>query len=129
MKLTDDELDALLKRLHLANARKIWQKLVERAEKEEWSYRDFLALLVAEEIAQRQQTRLGRLSHRARFPCSPILPSRKRRSSRPSARVRRSNGSSGAPPPPIRASRSRAPTIGPNTRSEGRTCTAARWIP
>jgi hypothetical protein len=35
MKLTDDELDALLKRLHLANARKIWQKLVERAEKEE----------------------------------------------------------------------------------------------
>jgi DNA replication protein DnaC len=68
MKLTDDELDALLKRLHLANARKIWPKLVERAEKEEWSYRDFLALLVAEEIAQRQQTRLGRLSHRARFP-------------------------------------------------------------
>jgi DNA replication protein DnaC len=68
MKLTDDELDALLKRLHLANARKIWQKLVQQAEKEEWSYRDFLALLVAEEIAQRQQTRLGRLSHRARFP-------------------------------------------------------------
>jgi len=68
MKLTDDELDALLKRLHLANARKIWQKLVERAEKEQWSYRDFLALLIAEEIAQRQQTRLGRLSHRARFP-------------------------------------------------------------
>src|SRR5713101_6544253 len=68
MKLTEDELDALLKRLHLANARKIWQKLVERAEKEQWSYRDFLALLVAEEIAQRQQTRLGRLSHRASFP-------------------------------------------------------------
>ncbi len=68
MKLTDDELDALLKRLHLANARKIWPKLVERAEKEEWSYRDFLTLLVAEEIAQRQQTRLGRLSHRASFP-------------------------------------------------------------
>ena len=68
MKLTDAELDALLKRLHLANARKIWPKLVERAEKEEWSYRDFLTLLVAEEIAQRQQTRLGRLSHRASFP-------------------------------------------------------------
>jgi len=68
MKLTDDELDALLKRLHLANARKIWPKLVDRAEKEEWSYRDFLALLVAEEISQRQQTRLGRLSHRASFP-------------------------------------------------------------
>lgn len=65
---TDDELDALLKRLHLANARRIWQQLVQRAEKEQWSYRDFLALLVAEEIAQRQQTRLGRLSRRASFP-------------------------------------------------------------
>ena len=65
---TDDELDSLLKRLHLANARRIWPKLVERAEKEEWSYRDFLILLVAEEIAQRQQTRLGRLSRRATFP-------------------------------------------------------------
>ena len=41
---------------------------MQRAEKEEWSYRDFLALLVAEEIAHRQQTRLGRLSHRASFP-------------------------------------------------------------
>jgi DNA replication protein DnaC len=68
MKPTDDELDALLKRLHLANARRIWRQLVERAEKEEWSYRDFLVLLVAEEIAQRQQTRLVRLSRRATFP-------------------------------------------------------------
>jgi len=68
MKPNDDELDALLKRLHLANARRIWHQLVERAEKEEWSYRDFLALLVTEEIAQRQQTRLGRLSRWASFP-------------------------------------------------------------
>src|SRR5207245_10225839 len=58
----DDELDALLKRLHLASARRIWRQLVQRAEKEEWSYRDFLALLVAEEIAQRQQ--IGRASCR-----------------------------------------------------------------
>jgi DNA replication protein DnaC len=68
MKPTDDELDALLKRLHLAAARRIWRQLVERAEREEWSYRDFLAVLVAEEIAQRQQTRLGRLSRWASFP-------------------------------------------------------------
>lgn len=68
MKPTDDELDGLLKRLHLASARRIWRQLVQRAEKEQWSYRDFLALLVAEEIAQRQQTRLGRLSRRASFP-------------------------------------------------------------
>jgi DNA replication protein DnaC len=68
MKPTDDELDALLKRLHLASARRIWRKLVEEAEKQEWSYRDFLGILVAEEIAQRQQTRLQRLSRRADFP-------------------------------------------------------------
>jgi DNA replication protein DnaC len=68
VKPTDDELDSLLKRLHLANARRIWRSLVEQAEKEEWSYRHFLGLLVAEEIAQRQQTRLGRLSRRAAFP-------------------------------------------------------------
>jgi len=68
VKPTDDELDALLKRLHLANARRIWRSLVERAEKEQWSFRDFLALLTAEEIAQRQQTRLGRLSRWAGFP-------------------------------------------------------------
>ena len=68
MKPTDDELDLLLKRLHLANARRVWRQLVERAEREQWSYRDFLTLLVSEEIAQRQQTRLGRLSRRASFP-------------------------------------------------------------
>ena len=65
---TDDDLDALLKRLHLASARRIWRKLVEQAEKEDWSYRHFLGVLVAEEIAQRQQTRLQRLSRRAVFP-------------------------------------------------------------
>jgi DNA replication protein DnaC len=68
VKPSDDELDHLLKRLHLANARRIWPSLVERAEKEQWSFRDFLALLVKEEIAQRQQTRLGRLSRWAGFP-------------------------------------------------------------
>lgn len=64
----NDELDALLKRLHLANARRMWRQLVEKAEKEQWAYRDFLALLITEEIAQRQQTRLVRLSRRAAFP-------------------------------------------------------------
>lgn len=68
VKPTDDELDGLLKRLHLASARRIWRKLVEEAEKQQWSYRDFLGILVAEEIAQRQQTRLQRLSRRAAFP-------------------------------------------------------------
>jgi DNA replication protein DnaC len=66
--LTDAQFDALLKRLHLANARRAWRDLVQRAEREEWSYRDFLALLVTDEIAQRQQTRIARMVRRARFP-------------------------------------------------------------
>ena len=68
MTLSDQALDALLKRLHLANTRRAWRELSRRAEQEEWSYRDFLALVVSEEIAQRQQTRLERLVRRARFP-------------------------------------------------------------
>jgi len=66
--LTDAQLDALLKRLHLANTRRAWCELVQRAERDEWSYRDFLALLVADEIAHRQQTRISRMVRRARFP-------------------------------------------------------------
>ena len=36
------ELNALLKRLHLANAFGVWPELVERAEREVWSFRQFL---------------------------------------------------------------------------------------
>ena len=64
----DPDLDALFKRLHLANARRVWRDLVQRAEREAWSYRDFLTLVAAEEIAHRQQTRLARLTRRAHFP-------------------------------------------------------------
>ena len=66
--LADGQLDALLKRLHLANTRRAWRDLTQRAEEQEWSYRDFLALLVTEEIAQRQQTRMARMVRRAHFP-------------------------------------------------------------
>jgi len=59
------DLDPLLKRQHLANARR---ELLVRAEREDWTYAHFLTLLVTEEIAQRQQTRLGRVAHRAGFP-------------------------------------------------------------
>ena len=58
----------MIKRLHLANTRRAWRDLTRRAEQEDWSYRDFLALLISEEIAHRQQTRLNRLVRRARFP-------------------------------------------------------------
>src|SRR5436190_13535973 len=66
--VADQELDALLKRLHLANTRRAWRELARRAEQEEWTYHDFLTLLISEEIAHRQQTRLDRLVRRARFP-------------------------------------------------------------
>ena len=68
MTLSDPQLDAMLKRLHLANTRRAWRDLAGRAEQHTWTYRDFLALLIAEEIAHRQQTRLGRVSRWARFP-------------------------------------------------------------
>jgi DNA replication protein DnaC len=68
MMIADQELDALLKRLHLANTRRAWRELARRAEQENWTYHDFLALLVTEEIAHRQQTRLERVVRRARFP-------------------------------------------------------------
>jgi DNA replication protein DnaC len=68
MTLSDQTLDGWLKRLHLANTRRAWRELTRRAEQDEWSYRDFLGLLVSEEIAHRQQTRLDRVVRRAGFP-------------------------------------------------------------
>jgi DNA replication protein DnaC len=52
----------------LANTRRAWRELARRAEQEDWTYHDFLSLLVTEEIAHRQQTRLERVVRRARFP-------------------------------------------------------------
>jgi DNA replication protein DnaC len=66
--MQDIPLDAFLKRLNLANARRIWRDLCTRAEKEEWSYEGFLSTLAAEEVAHRQQTRLQKLSRQAGFP-------------------------------------------------------------
>ena len=68
LSLGDAELDALLRRLNLATIRRTYRSTVDRAEQGEWSYRDFLALLVAEEVAHRKQTRLQRLTRKARFP-------------------------------------------------------------
>jgi DNA replication protein DnaC len=65
---SDIPVEALLKRLHLANARRIYRDLIARAEQGQWSYFDFLAVLVAEEVAHRQQTRIQRLTRRADFP-------------------------------------------------------------
>lgn len=68
MNPADLDIEALLKRLHLANARRVWRDLVSRAETGHWSYRDFLAVIAAEEVAHRQGTRLTRETQRAGFP-------------------------------------------------------------
>ncbi len=65
---TEVPLDAIFKRLHLANARRVWRELIARAEQEQWTYYQLLSTLVADEIAHRQQTRLARLVRRAGFP-------------------------------------------------------------
>jgi hypothetical protein len=39
--VSDQELDALLKRLNLANTRRAWRELARRAEQETWTYHDF----------------------------------------------------------------------------------------
>jgi DNA replication protein DnaC len=68
MKPFDLNLDAMLKRLSLANTRRTWRDLVDRAEKEQWAYNDFLSTMIGEEVAHRQQTRIQRNAQRSCFP-------------------------------------------------------------
>lgn len=62
------DLEPLLKRLHLAYARRHWLDLCQRAEEEQWSPRKLLAILFSEEIAQRRNTRVQRQVRRSGFP-------------------------------------------------------------
>jgi DNA replication protein DnaC len=57
-----------MRRLNLAQTRRVYQEVADRAEKGQWSHRDFLAFLLAEEVAHRQQTRLMRFTRKAHFP-------------------------------------------------------------
>ena len=62
------DLEPFLKRLNLANTRRVWRDLVQRAEKEEWSYEAFLFTVLSEEVAHRRGTRLARAVRAASFP-------------------------------------------------------------
>ena len=62
------DLDGLLRRLHLPTVRRLYPELAHRAEGESLAYREFLAVLMAEEVAHRAQTRIQRCVHRAHFP-------------------------------------------------------------
>src|SRR5262245_30751923 len=68
LELSEGQLEAHFRRLNLAHMRRIYKEVAGRAEKENWSYRDFLALLLAEEVARRKQTRLQRCTRSAHFP-------------------------------------------------------------
>jgi DNA replication protein DnaC len=67
-KLSEGQLEALFRRLNLAHTRRVYQEVADHAERESWSYRDFLAFLLAEEVAHRTQTRLQRFTRKANFP-------------------------------------------------------------
>src|SRR5215813_6230655 len=67
-KLSEGQLEPLFRRLNLAHTRRIYQDVADRAEKENWTYRDFLAFLLAEEVAHRKQTRLQCFTRKAHFP-------------------------------------------------------------
>jgi len=62
------DLDGLLRRLHLPTIRRLYGELETRAERDSMSYRDYLAVLMAEEVAHRSQTRIQRSCRKARFP-------------------------------------------------------------
>lgn len=62
------DLDGFLKRLHLPTVRRLYADLEVRAEEESQSYRDYLAILMGEEVANRGQTRIQRAVRQAGFP-------------------------------------------------------------
>ena len=66
--MTALDLDGMLKRLHLPTVRRLYPECELRAEAEDQSYRDFLAMLIAEEVAHRAQTRIERSVRKAHFP-------------------------------------------------------------
>src|SRR2546428_12557502 len=62
------DLEGMLRRLHLPTVRRLYPEYELRAEAEDQSYRDFLATLIAEEVAHRTQTRIERSVRKASFP-------------------------------------------------------------
>jgi DNA replication protein DnaC len=62
------DVEAMLRRLHLPTIRRLYADLEATAEEEGLGYRDYLAILLAEEIAHRAQTRIQRSVRKAKFP-------------------------------------------------------------
>lgn len=68
MDLAHIDLPAVMKRLNLATVARLLTDYETRAAQESWSHRDFLTLLLAEEVAHRGNTRVKKLTRNARFP-------------------------------------------------------------
>jgi IstB-like ATP binding protein len=85
LELSEGQLEVHFRRLNLAHTRRIYKEVAFRAEKESWSYRDFLALLLAEEVARRKQTRLQRCTRSAHFPFFKTIDDPSRRTLREDA--------------------------------------------
>jgi len=64
----DIDLLAMLKRVKLPTVADLLPRFIERAAAESWSHRDFLAAILAEEVAHRENTRIVRSARLARFP-------------------------------------------------------------
>ena len=68
-------LDPMLKRLGLSTILRVLPELVPVAEKEAWSYQQFLERLISEELAQRSERRTQTLIKRAKFPFNATIES------------------------------------------------------
>ena len=68
MNPADLDLLAMLKRVKLPTVANILPQFTERAVAEGWSHRDFLAAILAEEVAHRENTRIQRSARLAHFP-------------------------------------------------------------
>ena len=66
-------LDMMLKRLGLSTIQRILPELTPMAEREAWSYQQFLERLVSEEIAQRSERRVANQIGRAKFPFNATI--------------------------------------------------------
>lgn len=64
----DIDLLAMLKRVRLPTVANLLPRFIERAATEGWSHRDFLAAIIAEEVAHRETTRIQRSAALAKFP-------------------------------------------------------------
>ena len=62
------DLEKALRRLHLPTIRRLYTAFAEEAEKDGWTFREYLEQLISEEIAHRAETRIMRSTRKAKFP-------------------------------------------------------------